>query len=56
VWAAALIVAAVLVIAAGVAALLSKKQVNEVGPPRQTVDNVHKDIDEVKGGARHDRS
>ena len=55
VWAAALIVAAVLFIAAGVAALFSKKQVDEVGPPRQTVENVQKDIDEVKG-ARRDRT
>ena len=55
VWAAALIVAAVLFIAAGVAALFSKKQVDEVGPPRQTVENVQKDIDEMKG-ARRDRT
>jgi uncharacterized membrane protein YqjE len=55
VWAAALIVAAVLLIAAGVAALFSKKQVDEVGPPRQTIENVQKDIEEVKD-ARHDRS
>ena len=55
VWAAALIVAAVLFIAAGVVALFSKKQADEVRPPRQTVENVQKDIDEVKG-ARHDRT
>jgi uncharacterized membrane protein YqjE len=55
VWAAALIVAAVLLIAAGVAALFSKKQVDEVGPPRQTIENVQKDIEEVKD-ARHDRT
>ena len=41
--------------AAGVAALVSKKQVDEVSPPRQTVDNVKKDINEVKD-ARHDRT
>jgi uncharacterized membrane protein YqjE len=55
VWAAALIVAAVLLIAAGVVALFSKKQVDEVGPPRQTIENVQKDIEEVKD-ARHDRT
>ncbi len=55
VWAAALIVAALLFMAAGVAALVSKKQVHEVSPPRQTVDNVRKDISEVKD-ARHDRT
>ena len=55
VWAAALIVAALLFMAAGVAALVSKKQVDEVSPPRQTVDNVKKDINEVKD-ARHDRT
>jgi apolipoprotein N-acyltransferase len=53
VWAAALIVAAVLLIAAGIAALFSKKQVDEVGPPRQSIENVQKDIEEVKE-ARHD--
>ena len=55
VWAAALIVAALLFMAAGVAALLSKKQVDEVSPPRRTVDSVKKDINEVKD-ARHDRT
>jgi hypothetical protein len=52
VWAAAVIVGAVLLIAAGVAALVSKRQIGEVGPPRETVENVKKDIDEVKE-ARH---
>jgi uncharacterized membrane protein YqjE len=55
VWAAALIVAAVLLISAGVAALFSKKQVDEVGPPRETIENVQKDIKEVKE-ARHDQT
>jgi uncharacterized membrane protein YqjE len=55
VWAAALIVSAVLLIAAGVAALFSKKQVDEAGPPRQTIESVQKDIEEVKD-ARHDRT
>jgi Flp pilus assembly protein TadB len=48
VWAAAVIVGAVLLAAAGVAALVSKRQIDEVSPPRQTAENVKKDIDEVK--------
>jgi Flp pilus assembly protein TadB len=56
VWAAALIVAAVLLIAAGVAGLIGKGQVQQASPaPTQTVDNVKKDIDEVKEAA-HDRA
>ena len=49
VWASALIVAAVLLLAAGVAGLISKGQVQRASPaPQQTVANVKKDIDEVK--------
>jgi Flp pilus assembly protein TadB len=56
VWASALIVAAVLLLAAGVAGLISKGQVQQASPaPEQTVANVKKDIDEVKE-ARHDRA
>ena len=56
VWASALIVAAVLLLAAGVAGLISKGQVQQASPaPEQTVANVKKDIDEVKE-ARHDRT
>jgi Flp pilus assembly protein TadB len=56
VWAAALIVAAVLLIAAGAAGLIGKGQVQQASPaPIQTVDNVKKDIDEVKVAA-HDRA
>jgi Flp pilus assembly protein TadB len=49
VWAAALIVAVVLFIVAGVAALVSKKQVEEVTPaaPR-TAETVKADIQEIK--------
>lgn len=49
VWAAALIVAVVLFVIAGVAALVSKKQAQEVTPaaPR-TVETVKADIQEVK--------
>src|SRR5258705_693412 len=56
VWAAALIVAAVLLLAAGVAGLISKRQVQRASPaPEQTVANLKKDIEEVKD-ARHDRA
>lgn len=55
VWAAALIVGAVLFAAAGIAGLISKKQVEQTTPvPHRTVDNVKQDIDEVKE-ARHER-
>ncbi|WP_422747833.1 phage holin family protein [Mycobacterium sp. WMMD1722] len=49
VWAAALIVAAVLFVVAGVAALVSKKQVEEVTPtaPR-TAQTVKADLQEIK--------
>ncbi|WP_197415708.1 phage holin family protein [Mycobacterium sp. IS-1742] len=52
VWAAALIVALVLFVIAGVAALVSKKQADEVTPaaPR-TVETVKADIQEVKDRA-----
>ncbi|MGE2713619.1 phage holin family protein [Mycolicibacterium litorale] len=52
VWAAALIVALVLFVIAGIAALVSKKQADEVTPaaPR-TVDTVKADIQEVKDRA-----
>ncbi|WP_193043155.1 phage holin family protein [Mycolicibacterium baixiangningiae] len=52
VWAAALIVALVLFIIAGVAALVSKKQAEEITPaaPR-TVETVKADIQEVKDRA-----
>jgi uncharacterized membrane protein YqjE len=49
VWAAALIVAAVLFIFAGIAALLSRKQAREVAPPpRQSVESVKADINQLK--------
>jgi nitrate/nitrite transporter NarK len=53
VWAAALIVAVVLLVAAGIAALVSKKQLEQASPtPERTVANVKQDINEVKE-ARH---
>jgi hypothetical protein len=50
VWAAALIVAVALFTVAGIAGLVSKKQLNQASPtPTKTVANVKQDIDEVKG-------
>jgi putative superfamily III holin-X len=55
VWASALIVAVVLFAAAGIAVLVSKKQLDQASPiPEKTVANVKQDIHEVKD-ASHDR-
>lgn len=52
-WAAALIVTAVLFIAAGIAGLLGKKQVQQVSPtPDRAVANTKLDVEEVQE-ARH---
>ena len=52
VWAAALIVGAVLLVIAGIAALISRGQLERVTPAApETVASVKKDIDEVKGAA-----
>jgi len=48
VWLAALIVAVVLFVIAGIAALVGKKQVSEAGPPEKAIENVKKDFAEVK--------
>jgi hypothetical protein len=49
VWAAAVIVAVVLFIAAGIAALFSRKQAAEIAPPAtESVESVKADIQEVK--------
>ena len=55
-WLAALIIGIVVLIAAGVAALLGKKQVSQAGPPapERTIDNVKRDIDTVKEARHHD--
>lgn len=56
VWAAALIVAATLLVVAGIAALVGRKQAAEVTPAApKTVESVKADVQEVKG-ARHDRT
>jgi uncharacterized membrane protein YqjE len=48
VWLAALIVAVVMFVIAGIAALVGKKHVSEAGPPEMAIENVKKDIAEVK--------
>ena len=49
VWAAAVIVAVVLFIAAGIAALFSRKQAEEITPPvTESAESVKADIKEVK--------
>jgi uncharacterized membrane protein YqjE len=49
VWAAAVIVAVVLFLGAGVAGLFGRKQAEEIAPPpRQSVESVKADIKEVK--------
>jgi Flp pilus assembly protein TadB len=55
VWAAALIVAALLLVAAGIAALIGKSQVQHAASTPQAVDNVKKDLQEVNE-ARHDHT
>ena len=56
-WAAALIVTVVLFVAAGTAALVGKKQVQQVTPtPERTVENVKLDVQEVKESRSHDHT
>jgi len=56
-WAAALIVTVVLFVAAGIAALVGKKQVQQVTPtPERTVENVKLDVQEVKESRSHDHT
>ena len=51
-WLSALIVTVVLFVAAGVAALVGKKQVSQATPaaPKKTIDSVKRDVETVKGG------
>jgi uncharacterized membrane protein YqjE len=51
-WAAALVVAAVLLVAAGIAALVGKKEVTEATPPvpEHAIAGVKEDVATVKGG------
>lgn len=50
-WLSALIVAAVLFVIAGIAALLGKRHVSHAGPPvpQHAVDGVHEDLEALKG-------
>ncbi|TDD65323.1 phage holin family protein [Jiangella aurantiaca] len=51
VWAAALIVAAVLFVLAGIAALLGRGETKQASPtPQRTVENVKRDVEELKEG------
>ncbi len=54
-WLAALIVGVVLLLAAGVAAILGKKRVQEAAPPvpSRAVDSVKRDIDTVRHAGDH---
>jgi hypothetical protein len=54
-WLAALIVGVVLLLAAGIAALVGKKRVTEAGPPlpERAVENVKRDVDAVKHARDH---
>jgi uncharacterized membrane protein YqjE len=49
VWLSALIVAVVLFVIAGIAALVGKKQIGQAGPPERAISSVKQDIAEVKG-------
>lgn len=53
VWAAALIVAGVLLLTAGALAVIGKSEFGNVGPvkPERTIDSVKADVDAVKEGA-----
>ncbi|MEP6815335.1 MAG: phage holin family protein [Marmoricola sp.] len=56
-WLAALVVAVVLFAAAAVAALVGKKQVKRVSPtPERTIENVKRDVAQVKESRQHDHS
>ncbi len=53
-WASALIVAIPLFIAAGVAALMGKRRLSQASPtPERTVENVKRDVEEVKERRQH---
>ncbi len=56
-WAAALIVTVVLFAAAGIAALLGKKKIENLSPtPEKTKANVQRDVAEVKEHSRHEHA
>lgn len=53
-WLSAIIVGVVLLLVAGVAAVLGKKQIDQATPPapEQAIESVKRDVDTVKEGAR----
>ena len=56
-WAAASIVTLLLFVAAGIAALVGKNQVQQVAPtPERAVENVRLDVQEVKESRSHDHT
>lgn len=56
-WLSALIVAVALFAIAGIAALIGKKQVEQVSPPTErTVETVKEDIGEIKEAVGHDHA
>jgi uncharacterized membrane protein YqjE len=56
-WAAALIVAAALFLVAAVASLLGKREVDQLTPvPEQTIENVKRDVQEIKEARHHDHA
>jgi len=56
-WASSLIVTAVLLITAGIAAMVGKNHLKQASPtPERTVENVQRDIREVKESRKHDDS
>lgn len=56
-WAAASIVTLLLFVAAGIAALVGKSQVQQVAPtPERAVENVRLDVQEVKESRSHDHT
>lgn len=56
-WLSALVVTVVVFAAAGVAALMGRRQVQEAAPPvpRETIDSVERDVAEVKEASHHGR-
>jgi len=56
-WASSLIVTAVLLITAGIAAMVGKNHLQQASPsPERTIENVQRDIREVKESRKHDDS
>jgi len=53
-WLSALIVGGALLLVAGIAALMGKKQIEQATPPapEQAIDSVKRDVEAVKAGAR----